>query len=79
MGGHHIGRLGPASLQLYPLNTITLVPAAQAELYLVKPDGTPYEGSVTIRGGVYLEGHYCGDGVTISTGATGCPWAVRTR
>ena len=64
------GERDAAKLQLYPLNTITLVPAAQAELYLVKPDGTPYEGSVTIRGGVYLEGHYCGDGVTISTGVT---------
>ena len=67
------GERDAAKLQLYPLNTITLVPAAQAELYLVEPDGTPYEDSVTIRGGVYLEGHYCGDGVTISTGVNSTP------
>lgn len=53
------GERDAAKLQLYPLNTITLRPAAEAELYLVKPDGTPYVGSVTLRGGVYLAGHYC--------------------
>lgn len=53
------GERDAAKLQLYPLNTITLRPAAQAELYLVKPDGTPYVGSVTLRGGVYLAGTYC--------------------
>lgn len=49
----------PAKLQLYPLNTITLVPAAKTELYLVKPDGTPFANeTVTLRGGVYLGGYY---------------------
>jgi hypothetical protein len=53
------GERDAAKLQLYPLNTITLRPAAKAELYLMKPDGTPYEGTVTLRGGVYLAGYYC--------------------
>ena len=45
----------------YPLNAITLVPAAKAELYLVQPDGTPFANqTVTLRGGVYLEDNYCG-------------------
>ncbi len=54
------GERDAALLQLYPLNTITLVPAAKAELYLTKPDGTPYAGkTLTLRGGVYLAGYYC--------------------
>ncbi len=54
------GERDAAKLQLYPLNTITLVPAAKAEVYLVKPDGTPFANeTVTLRGGVYLGGYYC--------------------
>lgn len=54
------GERDAAKLQLYPLNTITLVPAAKTELYLVKPDGTPFANeTVTLRGGVYLGGYYC--------------------
>lgn len=54
------GERDAAKLQLYPLNTITLVPAAKTELYLVKPDGTPFaDETVTLRGGVYLGGCYC--------------------
>lgn len=54
------GERDAAKLQLYPLNTITLVPAAKTELYLVKPDGTPFANEdVTLRGGVYLAGYYC--------------------
>ena len=54
------GERDAAKLQLYPLNTITLVPAAKTELYLVKPDGTPFANEdVTLRGGVYLGGYYC--------------------
>lgn len=56
------GEKDAAKLQLYPLNTVTLYPAARAELYLVKPDGTPYaNANVTLRGGVYLDGIYCED------------------
>ena len=58
------GERDAAKLQLYPLNAITLVPAAKAELYLVQPDGTPFANqNVTLRGGVYLEDNYCGEDV----------------
>ena len=58
------GERDAAKLQLYPLNAITLVPAAKAELYLVRPDGTPFANQkVTLRGGVYLEDNYCGEDV----------------
>lgn len=54
------GERDAAKLQLYPLNTVTLRPAAKAELYLVQPDGTPFANeTVTLRGGVYLGGYYC--------------------
>ena len=54
------GERDAAKLQLYPLNTVTLRPAAKAELYLVNPDGTPFANeTVTLRGGVYLGGYYC--------------------
>lgn len=53
------GERDAAKLQLYPLNSITLRPAAEVELYLVEPDGTPYANqSVTLRGGVYLADLY---------------------
>ena len=52
------GEKDAAKLQLYPLNTITLQPAAKAEVYLVEPDGSSYVGNVTLRGGVYLAGIY---------------------
>ncbi len=62
------GERDAAKLQLYPLNTITLAPAAQMDLYLVQPDGSPYVGSVTLRGGVYLAGYYC-EGVHMGSSA----------
>lgn len=46
-------------LQLYPVNTLRLRRAAQAEIFLKNPDGTPYVGQVTFRGGVYRAGEYC--------------------
>ncbi len=39
--------------ELYPMNSVSLRKAAVAELVFTKPDGTPYVGSVTLRGGVY--------------------------
>lgn len=60
------GERDAAKLQLYPLNAITLVPAAEAELYLMQPDGTPFANQkVTLRGGVYLEDNYCGEDVSM--------------
>ena len=47
-------------LQLYPVNTLQLRRAAQAEIFLKNPDGTPYANeTVTFRGGVYRNGLYC--------------------
>ena len=39
--------------ELYPMNSVSLRKAAVAEIVLTKPDGTPYVGDVTLRGGVY--------------------------
>ncbi len=47
--------------ELYPLNSMTLRKVARTDLYLKNPDGTPYSGSVTVRGGVYKNGGYCQD------------------
>lgn len=53
-----------ARLQLYPVNTIQLRRAAQAEIYLQNPNGTPYANkAVTFQGGVYRQGEYCDQGV----------------
>ena len=45
-------------LERYPCNTLQLRRAAYAYLYLKDPDGTPYTGKVTFRGGVYVNGTY---------------------
>lgn len=39
--------------ELYPLNAVSMRRAASAEIVLTKPDGSPYTGAVTLRGGVY--------------------------
>lgn len=41
-------------LELYPYNLVTLRKAAYAYVYLKNPDGTPYTGSVILRGAVYV-------------------------
>ncbi|MDR0851234.1 MAG: Ig-like domain-containing protein [Clostridiales Family XIII bacterium] len=58
------GERDAAALENYPLNTLMLRPAATATLNLKKPDGTPYVGTVTLRGGVYknLETYKKADG-----------------
>lgn len=43
---------------LYPCNNLELRRAAYAYVYLKNSDGTPYKGSVTFRGGVYVNGDY---------------------
>lgn len=49
------------TLELYPLNSLTLRKAASLPLYLKGPDGLPYSGEVTVRVGVYRNGVYCAD------------------
>jgi putative cell wall-binding protein len=53
------GERDATRLQLYPLNTFKLRQAARTEIYIEKPDGSPYAGSLTLRGGVYKNGDYC--------------------
>ena len=45
-------------LERYPCNNLNLHRAAYAYLYLKDPDGKPYTGSITFRGGVYVNGEY---------------------
>ncbi len=45
-------------LQRYPRNNMELRRAAYAYLYIKNPDGTPYEGMVNFRGGVYVNDEY---------------------
>ncbi len=60
------GERDATRLQLYPLNTFKLRQAAKAEIYLKNPDGSPYTGSLTLRGGVYKNGGYCQDAKMLS-------------
>ncbi|MEN6639564.1 MAG: cell wall anchor protein, partial [Smithella sp.] len=55
------GERDATRLQLYPLNAFKLRQAAKVEIHLQKPDGSPYTGSVTLRGGVYKNDGYCQD------------------
>ncbi|RAV21220.1 Ig-like domain-containing protein [Paenibacillus contaminans] len=48
----------PATRQLYPVNILQLRRLAEVDVYLKKPDGKPYVGEVTYRGGVYRNGRY---------------------
>lgn len=59
-----------ASLQLYPCNNLRLRAISNVELTFLTPDGKPYSGEVTIRGGAYKNGKYCPD-AKIRVGDTG--------
>ena len=50
-------------LERYPCNNLNLRRAAYAYLYLKNPDGTPYTGRITFRGGVYVNGEYKENGM----------------
>lgn len=52
------GEDDPVNLNLYPCNNLVMRRAAYAYVYLKKPDGSPYTGKVSLRGGVYLNGEY---------------------
>lgn len=52
------GERDSTKLQLYPCNNLQMRRAAYAYLYLKNPDGTPYTGKITFRGGVYVDGDY---------------------
>ena len=55
------GEQDVASLQLYPCNNMRLREISNATLTFLNPDGTKYNGAVTIRGGVYKNDVYCPD------------------
>lgn len=46
------------SLELYPLNSMTLRKAASVPVYLKMPNGRPYTGTVQVRAGVYRNGEW---------------------
>lgn len=52
------GEPDAARMGLYPCNTLELRRAAYADLYIKNPDGTPYTGKITFRGGVYVNDAY---------------------
>ncbi|MDR1330065.1 MAG: Ig-like domain-containing protein, partial [Oscillospiraceae bacterium] len=49
----------PSKMELYPVNIFKLRPAAKVELFILKEDGTPLTGNLTVSGGVYKNGKYC--------------------
>ena len=55
------GERDVTSLQLYACNNVRLRTISRATLIFLKPDGTAYNGSVTLRGGVYKNNIYCPD------------------
>ncbi len=67
----------PAQLELYPINILQLRQLSKVELFFKKPDGKPYTGKVTYRGGVYKNGNYAeateigGSGITETLAADG--------
>ncbi len=71
------GEEDASKMGLYPVNNIKLREPANLEFYLKKPDGTPYTGELTYRGGVYKNGEYCqpseisGEGQTVTIGNDG--------
>ena len=67
-GTLYSGERDATRLQLYPLNTFKLRQAARAEIFLKKPDGSPYTGTLTLRGGVYKNGGYCQEARVLGNG-----------
>mgnify|MGYP002541239432 CR=1 FL=1 len=71
------GEVDVTDVGLYPVNNIKLRQPAEVVFYLKKPDGTPYTGKVTYRGGVYKNSQYCNasttdmDGTTVQVGPDG--------
>jgi len=61
LSGLETGEGDWTKLERYPCNNLTMRQAAYAYLYLKNPDGTPYTGEITFRGGVYVNGTYVED------------------
>lgn len=71
------GEVDVTDVGLYPINNIKLRQPAEVAFFLKKPDGTPYTGTITYRGGVYKNNQYCNasttdmDGTTVPVGTDG--------
>ena len=48
----------PAYFELYPVNILQLRQLSKIDTYFKMPNGKPYTGKVTYRGGVYKNGYY---------------------
>ena len=59
-------------LELYPCNNFSLRRISDCTLTFLKPDGTPYTGKVTLRGGVYAGQEYCPDAKIRTEKNTAC-------
>ena len=64
------GERDSTKLELYPCNNLTLRRASYAYLGVKTPDGKPYTGKITLRGGVYLNGTYLRDALFAYNGTT---------
>ncbi len=53
------GEKDVVKLEVYPCNYLALRPISSQTLTFLKPDGKPYSGNVTLRGGVYANDEYC--------------------
>ena len=49
----------PSKMELYPANVFALRSAAKVKVNILKEDGTPYVGELSVSGGVYKNGKYC--------------------
>lgn len=71
------GEVDVTDVGLYPINNLKLRQPAEVAFFLKKPDGTPYTGAITYRGGVYKNNQYCDasttdmDGTTVQVGSNG--------
>ncbi len=71
------GEVDVTDVGLYPVNNIKLRQPAEVVFYLKRPDGNPYTGQITYRGGVYKNNQYCDasttnmDGTTVAVGDDG--------
>ncbi|MCL1983436.1 MAG: cadherin-like beta sandwich domain-containing protein [Clostridiales bacterium] len=65
------GERDATKLQLYPLNTFKLRQVAKVDIFLKKPDGSPYAGDLALRGGAYKNGGYCQDALLLGNAVPG--------
>ncbi|MBR1762406.1 MAG: hypothetical protein IJ731_03470, partial [Eubacterium sp.] len=72
------GEQNIVKMDLYPCNTLKLVPISNTTLTFLKPDGTPYTGKVILSGGVYNGDNYCADANLYETNSSAGNRYLRT-